>query len=316
MAGPGKLTDAVPFGLAIAALYASDEPDAQAPDDASRRGSAPRNATSAGTRPGPAALAAFGVAAESLVARWTDNGHAPQAAEQCERAEAILSSSDLAGSPETGAGPGRTSAGCSKPGSTRGSARSATRSARRWPYRPGRRNSRGPAAKALDQVYEHGRHPGPRGGNPYGRGGPAADPLARVRRGTPGVAGRGRDADAPVVGVGRPGPDRPSPAPTPAGCRGLARHTRVCGTRLRPAAPGSTRRSRASWRPGHKGSVRPRWPAAGGKRARPGRPPAGAAAAPGRRGARRDDRRDWLRDRRGTHGRRHLAGSWPPPGRA
>jgi hypothetical protein len=94
MAGPGRITDAVPFGLAIAALYSDERP---APDTLTARIRAEERYLG-GHSPGVAALVAFGVAAESLVARWTDNGRAPQAAEQCENAEAILS--DLAGSRE------------------------------------------------------------------------------------------------------------------------------------------------------------------------------------------------------------------------
>ena len=48
-----------------------------------------------GTSPDTGALRAFGEAAESLVTRWADNGHAVQAAALCERAEAILA--ELAG---------------------------------------------------------------------------------------------------------------------------------------------------------------------------------------------------------------------------
>jgi hypothetical protein len=92
MAGPGKITDAVPFGLAIAALYSDEHP---APDTVMARIRAEERYLG-GHSPGTAALAAFGVAAESLVARWTDNGRAESAADQCKDAEAILG--DLAGS--------------------------------------------------------------------------------------------------------------------------------------------------------------------------------------------------------------------------
>jgi hypothetical protein len=77
-----KITDAVPFGLAAAALYGHD-----------RALSARVRAEEryfAGHPPGASALKAFGEAAESLVIRWTDNGHAPQAATMCERAERML----------------------------------------------------------------------------------------------------------------------------------------------------------------------------------------------------------------------------------
>ena len=148
MAGPGKLTDAVPFGLAIAALYSDEHP---APDTLTARIRAEERYLG-GHSPGPAALVAFGVAAESLVARWTDNGRAPQAAEQCERAEAILR--DLAGSREMVlvlAGHSRVlEAGLDARLGALGDAISAALA-----------NPVGEtlaaAAKALDQVYEHGR---------------------------------------------------------------------------------------------------------------------------------------------------------------
>ncbi|MGO8961350.1 MAG: BREX-2 system phosphatase PglZ [Streptosporangiaceae bacterium] len=148
MAGPGKLTDAVPFGLAIAALYSDEHP---APDTLTARIRAEERYLG-GHSPGPAALVAFGVAAESLVARWTDNGRAPQAAEQCERAEAILR--DLAGSRELvlvlAAHSSVLEAGLDARLGALGDAISAALA-----------NPVGEtlaaAAKALDQVYEHGR---------------------------------------------------------------------------------------------------------------------------------------------------------------
>jgi PglZ domain len=92
MEGPGKVPDAVPFGLAIAALYeGTDEPAAQPHGDAlvARVRAAERYL--GGRSLEVPVLQAFGLAAESLVVRWTDNGHAPQAAALCERAESILS---------------------------------------------------------------------------------------------------------------------------------------------------------------------------------------------------------------------------------
>ena len=72
---PGKIPDAVPFGLAVAALYGPRRATA-APDDASSARIRAEERYLGGTSPGPAALSAFGEAAESLVTRWTDNGHA------------------------------------------------------------------------------------------------------------------------------------------------------------------------------------------------------------------------------------------------
>jgi hypothetical protein len=95
---PDRIADAVPVGLALAALYgpATNDGDAVQPGGplfvarvrAEERyfgGHAPEGAT----------LRVLGVAAESMITRWADNGHAPQAAELCERAEAILA--ELAG---------------------------------------------------------------------------------------------------------------------------------------------------------------------------------------------------------------------------
>lgn len=87
MAASGKVTDAVPFGLAAAALYSGDGA-VTARVRAEER-------YFAGSPPADAALKAFGEASESLVIRWTENGHAPQAAAMCERAEFILT--DLGG---------------------------------------------------------------------------------------------------------------------------------------------------------------------------------------------------------------------------
>jgi hypothetical protein len=87
MATSGKVTDAVPFGLAAAALYTGDGA-VTARVRAEER-------YFAGSPPADAALKAFGEASESLVIRWTENGHAPQAAAICERAELILT--DLGG---------------------------------------------------------------------------------------------------------------------------------------------------------------------------------------------------------------------------
>jgi PglZ domain len=82
MSAPGRITDAVPFGLAAAALY-GQEGAVTVRVRAEER-------YFAGCAPSTPALRAFGEAAESLVTRWTDNGHAPLAATMCERAELIL----------------------------------------------------------------------------------------------------------------------------------------------------------------------------------------------------------------------------------
>jgi hypothetical protein len=97
MAVTGKIFDAVPFGLAAAALYGP-------PAHAQAAGPGPVSGTDevfvarvraeerylGGTSPDVRVLRAFGEVSESLVTRWADNGHATQAAALCERAEAIL----------------------------------------------------------------------------------------------------------------------------------------------------------------------------------------------------------------------------------
>jgi hypothetical protein len=97
MAVTGKIFDAIPFGLAAAALYGL-------PAHAQTTGPGPVGGTDevvvarvraeerylGRTTPDIEALQAFGLASESLVTRWADNGHAIQAAALCERAEAIL----------------------------------------------------------------------------------------------------------------------------------------------------------------------------------------------------------------------------------
>jgi PglZ domain len=83
LAAQGKVGEAIPFGLAAAALYGTGSAEIA-------RGRAEERYFG-GNHPDESALTAFGEAAESLVARWTENGHAPQAAAMCERAERILS---------------------------------------------------------------------------------------------------------------------------------------------------------------------------------------------------------------------------------
>jgi hypothetical protein len=82
MGATGKIADAIPFGLAAAALYG--------PDDVVTAQVRAEERYFGGKAPDRAVLKVFGEVAESLVARWTDNGHAPQAAMMCERAERIL----------------------------------------------------------------------------------------------------------------------------------------------------------------------------------------------------------------------------------
>lgn len=110
MAPAGRVADAVPFGLVAAALYSPGS--VSAPASASTSGTGGPAADTEivltariraeerylGGQPDGAerlralreALRLFGEAAESLVSRWADNGHAPQAAALRERAEPIL----------------------------------------------------------------------------------------------------------------------------------------------------------------------------------------------------------------------------------
>lgn len=90
-----RMADAVPVGLALAALYS---PAAEGGDGAVLQ---PGGAVFvarvraeeryfAGHAPGEPTLRALGEAAESMVTRWSDNGHAAQATVLCERAESII----------------------------------------------------------------------------------------------------------------------------------------------------------------------------------------------------------------------------------
>ena len=83
----GDLAVAVPFGLAVAALYA-DRASSQK-DVLTARGRAEERFFG-GHPPRETALTAFGEATESLVGRWTESKRAADAAGLCERAEAIL----------------------------------------------------------------------------------------------------------------------------------------------------------------------------------------------------------------------------------
>ena len=107
LAAAGKVPDAIPFGLAAAALYGpppharpagqeeADQPSAPGADVTFAARVRAEERFLAGTAPEVAALRAFGEAAESLVTRWLDNGHAAGATELCARAESILA--ELAG---------------------------------------------------------------------------------------------------------------------------------------------------------------------------------------------------------------------------
>jgi hypothetical protein len=94
----GKITDAVPFGLVIVALFRHEE-TLTARVRAEERylaGVLPSDENASSDEK----MGAFGEAAESLVERWADNGHAPLAAAMSERAERILR--DLGGSAAAG----------------------------------------------------------------------------------------------------------------------------------------------------------------------------------------------------------------------
>lgn len=107
MAPEGLVHEAVPFGLAAAALYgppahaqlANTEPDGTISEAVIARVRAEERYLSR-SAPDIAKLRAFGEAAESLITRWADNGHAAQAAAFCEQAEVILRG--LAGTDEGG----------------------------------------------------------------------------------------------------------------------------------------------------------------------------------------------------------------------
>jgi hypothetical protein len=94
----GKITDAVPFGLVIVTLFRRDD-TLTARIRAEERylaGVLPSDENASSDEK----MQAFGEAAESLVGRWADNGHAPLAAAMSERAERILR--DLGGSAAAG----------------------------------------------------------------------------------------------------------------------------------------------------------------------------------------------------------------------
>jgi hypothetical protein len=86
LVGQGQAVDAVPFGLAAAALYA---PVLRREAVIKARGRAEERFFG-GRTPEDADLRAFAEAAESLALRWSDNGRAREAQELCDRAEQIL----------------------------------------------------------------------------------------------------------------------------------------------------------------------------------------------------------------------------------
>jgi hypothetical protein len=98
MAASGRINDAVPFGLAVAVLHGPAEPSsaAETADGTVVARVRAEERYLGGKARDDMTLRAFGEAAESLVTRWTDNGHAPRAAALCERAEVILA--ELSGS--------------------------------------------------------------------------------------------------------------------------------------------------------------------------------------------------------------------------
>jgi hypothetical protein len=114
LAPAGKIPDAIPFGLAAAALYgppshaqgrtpgrqraAEAEPPGQSAGEVVIARVRTEERYLSGKSPDSRALSAFGEVAESLVTRWADNGHAAEAAALCERAETILA--ELADTPD------------------------------------------------------------------------------------------------------------------------------------------------------------------------------------------------------------------------
>jgi hypothetical protein len=98
MDATGKITDAVPFGLVMVALCRRDDTLAARIRAEERYLAGPLQSDEA--TPADEKMKAFGEAAESLVARWAYNGHAPLAAAMSERAELILR--DLGGSAAAG----------------------------------------------------------------------------------------------------------------------------------------------------------------------------------------------------------------------
>jgi hypothetical protein len=97
LAGAGKVADAIPFGLVAVALYGPPaHAGAAEPEPAGGRDEAVVARVRAeerylgGLASDGDTLRVFGEAAESLVQRWTENGHAAAAAALCARAEVIL----------------------------------------------------------------------------------------------------------------------------------------------------------------------------------------------------------------------------------
>ncbi len=107
MLGHTEITDAIPFGLAAAELYCGSGNTASgkgatgaASDSAALARVRAEERFFGGHAPDTGDLGRFAVAAESLVARWNDVGHADWADPMCDRAEQILAglgAADLAG---------------------------------------------------------------------------------------------------------------------------------------------------------------------------------------------------------------------------
>ena len=231
----GRIPEAVPFGLVVAALYGGPGRSAVDRQPSDRQAGSSDDALVERVRAAErylgghsldaSVLRAFGEAAESLVIRWTDNGHAPQAAALCERAEVILAElgdggaagRNLAGHAQTGRGLASHSrvleagldarlaafAGAlsdALPAASAGPARSAG---------PAPRLAR--AEEALRLVREHARK---RDRDGEVRAAQAAVRVARwlahARR-AGGDARRRGDRHAAVVGVGRPRAHRRRP---------------------------------------------------------------------------------------------------------
>jgi hypothetical protein len=88
MRAGGRMPDAVPFGLTVAALY--DPAAGPATGDVLTARVRAEERYLSGRSLRVETLRTFGEAAESLITRWTDNGHAVQAADLSVRAERIL----------------------------------------------------------------------------------------------------------------------------------------------------------------------------------------------------------------------------------
>ena len=186
-----------------------------------------------GTSPDVDALQAFGEAAESLVTRWADNGHAAQAAALCERAEAILA--ELAGTEDGGQALASRSrvleAGLDARFTALADALGAVLAALegRAPAAGGARRRRGGARRG-PRAWPQAR---PRRRDPRGRRRRPGGPLARRARGDPPRRWPRARPGCSAPGPGLTVPSPQSPAPTRAGCQRSPTSTRPCGQRAR-----------------------------------------------------------------------------------